>query len=257
MDPMTGVVKQVESVVRFGLTMYTSNNGGPTCPVLTKVPIALNNYAAIGAVYDGAAPTPEGDTPTGESITASAADLVAFAEPGPKFILLVTDGLPDTCAVPDPQTREAQISTVAAARNAKDNDGIGLFIVGVSADISPQHLQEMANVGAGRPATATGPDAAPFWVAGSSQADLAAQLSGIIGSVRTCVFHLAGTVSLDAAGAGIVRLDGQALGFNDPNGWKLNGPSDLEIVGTACEKIKTDGKSVAISFPCDAFTPIN
>ena len=100
MDPTTGAVKTMEASVRMGLSLYSSNGGsaGGTCPQLTPVPIALNNYNAIDAVYKPAVPAH--DTPTGPSIDAVVK--VLAGEPDPKYILLVTDGLPDTCADPNP-----------------------------------------------------------------------------------------------------------------------------------------------------------
>jgi hypothetical protein len=253
MDPMTGAVKQMESTVRMGLAMYTSNHGtaGGTCPMLTQVGINANNYSAIDAVYQMSKPL--GDTPTGESISAVAQELAG--QPDPKYILLVTDGLPDTCADPDagnsPARQNAANASTVKAAQAAHAQGIGLFVMGVSSDIAPSHLQAMANAGAGLdPATAP-PAAAKYYVASDNQTDLAAQLSGIIGSTRTCTFHLQGTVDTGHAGEGIVTLGGATLGYNDPNGFRLNGPSDLEILGTACNKIKNENTELVVRFPCD------
>ena len=59
------------------------------------VSIALDNHAAIDAVYGNN--NPQDETPTGESIDAVAGQLAAFEENGPKIIILATDGEPDTC----------------------------------------------------------------------------------------------------------------------------------------------------------------
>ena len=79
-----GTVAMLESQVRFGLTLYSSENGdeGPQCPMLTEVAPALDNYDAIDAVYDPADPIDE--TPTGESLALVAATLADFPEPGPR-----------------------------------------------------------------------------------------------------------------------------------------------------------------------------
>jgi hypothetical protein len=253
MDLQAGAVKQLESTVRMGLVMYTSNHGnaGGTCPVLTNVGINLANYTAMNNVYQMSRPA--GDTPTGESIAAVAAMLAN--EPDPKYILLVTDGLPDTCADPDAgnstaRQNAANDATVRAAQAARAQ-GIGLFIMGVSSDIAPAHLQTMANAGAGLDPATQPPNAAKYYVASDNQADLASQLSGIIGSTRTCVFHLQGTVDTAHANEGIVTLGGSSLVDNDPNGFRLNNASELEILGTACEKIKSDNTELIVRFPCD------
>jgi hypothetical protein len=254
MDATTGAVKQMESSVRMGFTMYTSNHGsaGGTCPMLTEVGINLNNYAAINSVYQMS--RPQGDTPTGESIAAVARKLAT--EPDPKYIVLVTDGLPDTCADPDASSstarQNAANSATVQAAQAAHAAGIGLFIMGVSSDIAPSHLQAMANAGAGLDPATPPPAAAKYYVASDNQTDLAVQLSGIIGSTRTCVFHLQGTVTAGHAGEGIVTLGGGALIYNDANGFRLNNPSELEITGTACDKIKNENTELVVRFPCDA-----
>jgi hypothetical protein len=247
----------------MGLALYTSHGGslnGGTCPELTQVPIAANNYAAINMTYQAA--VPQNDTPTPESIAAVAKELVN--EPDPKYILLVTDGLPDTCTDPDANAANSTAARQAAANDASVKaaqaayaQGIGLFIVGVSADIAPAHLQAMANAGMGKDPATTPPNAAKYYVAASSQAELAMQLTGIIGSVRSCVVHLGGVVDLAHASSGTVILDGVPLVYNDPNGYRLNNASELEVLGTACEKIKTDSKGLSISFPCDYITIVN
>ena len=98
--PTNGVVADLEESIRFGLTLYTYT-GGPTCPSLVTVPPALNNLTAISVAYTAA--VPEADTPTGESIDSVVQDLTAYTEPGPKFIIVATDGEPDTCLLPNPQ----------------------------------------------------------------------------------------------------------------------------------------------------------
>lgn len=51
---------------------------------------------------------------------------------------------------------------------------------------------------------------------------------------------------------GSVSLDGAPLGYNDPDGWRLNGSSELEILGDACDAIKEGQHEISASFPCDA-----
>src|SRR5262249_10256949 len=159
--------------VKFGLSLYSSKNGtqsGAKCPVLHEVTSAISNYQAIEAVYGPAKPYK--DTPTGDSINAITAELVTLP-PGPKYILLVADGLPDTCPDPNPANNKAQAAanayTVKAAQDAYAQ-GIGIIMMGVSTDIAPQHLQDMANAGAGKPVGGT--DNAKYYVASSDQAAL-------------------------------------------------------------------------------------
>ena len=259
LDEAAGAVARVAMSVRLGLALYSSHGGsanGAVCPELIRVPIAMNNYDAIARAYRQASAA--ADTPTPESITAVAEQLAS--ERGPRYILLVTDGLPDTCADADAngdgvdpaRQAAANRASIAAARAAYAS-GVGLIIVGVSPDIAESHLQDMANAGAGKDETLRGPGAARYFVAQDSQAKLAEQLTGILGSVRTCLFHLAGEVTRGHEADWTVTLDGVRLAPGDPDGYRLVSPRDLEIVGAACEKIKSDGRALSVSFPCDAF----
>ena len=249
MNANTGIVKTLQSEVRFGLALYTSDGGnaGGTCPMLTKVPLALANYSAIDAAYKPQ--SPKGDTPTGESITSVTKDLVAFNEVGPKIIVLATDGEPDTCAVPNPQM--GQPESIQAAQDAFAK-GVKTFVISVGAEVSDGHLQDVANAGAGLPIG--GADKAPFYKALDPQA-LVKAFDTIINGVRSCTLKLNGTVDQAGASAGKVSLDGMLLGYNDPNGWQLTAPDEIELLGTACDTIKTGDHSISVEFPCGIVVP--
>ncbi|MGZ3420891.1 MAG: VWA domain-containing protein [Polyangiales bacterium] len=244
-NPTTGVVKTLEKEVRFGLALYSSKNGfmGGMCPLITKVPIAMSNYAAITSVYSKAEPI--GDTPTGESIDAVVKDLADPKVPGPKYIVLATDGEPDTCAVPNPSMGQPQAVKAAQDAFAK---GISTFYISVGTDVSAGHAQDMANAGQGLPVGGT--KKAKYYVA-SDAASLKSAFDTIIAGVRSCTFKLNGKV-VDAS-KGVVTLDGATLVLGDKNGWKLE-PDGTEVTlqGTACEKIKTGDHTINASFACGA-----
>jgi hypothetical protein len=44
--------------------------------------------------------------------------------------------------------------------------------------------------------------------------------------------------------------------LNDPNGWRLNTGTQIELLGNACQQLKlpTTG-GIAFDFPCDALIP--
>lgn len=245
MDPADGVLASLESQIRFGLTLYTSENGdeGGQCPMLTAVPPALNNRAAIDAIY--APEQPVDETPTGESLEVVAQDLAAFNEPGPKGIVLATDGQPDTCAVPNPQDGEPE--SLAAAQLAFDL-GIKVFVLSVGPDVAQDHLQELANVGIGK--APNDPMPAPYWQA-LSPAELVDAFSEIIGSFVSCTLEVDGVVDLDKACDGSVFLDGTALECGVD--WQMPDESTLELLGDACATLQDGGEhNVAASWPCGA-----
>ncbi len=247
MDPTTGIVKQLENDVRFGLSLYTGD-GEQNCPQLSTVSIALGNHAAIDGVYAPAGPL--GETPTGDSIDAILPALLAISEPGPKAIVLATDGEPDTCEVPNPQMGQAEAIAAAQAAYAA---GVSTYIIAVGDQVSAQHQQDMANAGTGKPLDGSMGNS-PFYPA-NDQTALQMAFEDIINGVRSCILSLNGNIDPAKADQGQVELDGMPLGFNDPNGWQLNNPSEIELLGTACEAIQTGEHTVVGTFPCDAIIP--
>jgi hypothetical protein len=238
-----GIVDRLDEEVRFGLSLYTSfgGNDGGTCPVIAGVPPALGNYGAIDAQYGPA--VPEEDTPTGEAINAVAAQLRNFTEPGPKIIILGTDGEPDTCAEPNPQN--GQGLAVQAAQAAFDS-GIRTFVISVGDDVGAEHLQDMANAGVGLDPNGT--ENADFYVA-LNAGELSSAFDQIVGGVQGCVFTLQGEVDPAKGSQGLVKLDGDDLQFGDD--WILLDGKTFEIIGARCDQLQ-DGNPHQVSavFPC-------
>lgn len=245
MDPDDGVVAQLQSQVRFGVTLYTSEDGneGPECPMLTSVEAALDNREAIDIAYGPANPNDE--TPTGESLQAVATSLSALDFEGPKAIVLATDGEPDTCETPNPQ--EGQPEALAAAEFAF-GEGISTFIISVGDDVGAEHLQEMANVGVGK--APDDPMPAPYYEA-LDAGQLVDAFNEIIGTFISCELTIDGEVDLDQACEGTVTLDGEELECGVD--WEVPEETTLVLLGQACDTLK-DGAShtVDASWPCGA-----
>lgn len=256
---ITGIVSSLDSIVRFGLTTYTSDDGNnnPPCPRLpTQVDFAFNNSGTIGdsMVYSPTYPTADGDeTPTGESLDALVSSIQASPPPadGPTIIVLATDGEPDTCAVPNPQ--DGQPESVAAA-TAAHAAGIDVFILSVGDQVGAAHLQDMANVGIGLAENGSQGNA-PFWV-GNNPQELEDAFNEIIGESISC------EVQIDKP------FDDKEKACNDPesdvrlNGTPLSCPSDwrvkpgaddiIELVGSACDTFKSGAATFTAVFPCGA-----
>ncbi|HEX9621466.1 MAG TPA: hypothetical protein VF989_15085, partial [Polyangiaceae bacterium] len=66
---------------------------------------------------------------------------------------------------------------------------------------------------------------------------------------------LNGTVDANNAASGQVALDGAPLSYEDANGWRLNSPTEIELLGDACEAIKHGDHELDISFPCGVIVP--
>jgi hypothetical protein len=171
MDPAMGVVQALDSEIRFGFAAY-KGSATPTmetdaaCATWAQVAPAFDNHGAIDAVYgpiNWPVDRPKWETPTPHAINTAVAALAAYNPdpPGPKYILLVTDGNPNTCAKLDPQC--GQDLAIKAAQDAYAA-GIGLFAMGIgdivaqpnngcptSGRCGPLHLQDLANAGVGAP----------------------------------------------------------------------------------------------------------
>ena len=167
-DSSLGVVAALENHVRFGFASYKGYEAAaeddPACATMATLAPALDNRAALDFAFGeiGYSETERWATPTNYAIDYTAAALLADAEaPGEKFILLFTDGNPNTCKTVEPQC--GQDLAVRAAQDAYAN-GIGLRVVGLgdivfnpnagcppTARCGVDHLQDLANAGIGAP----------------------------------------------------------------------------------------------------------
>jgi hypothetical protein len=271
-DPTAGLVPLVHTQVNLGLALYTGPDRGSVglestlettdpdyietevCPYLVSVPVAPSNAPAITSAYVPLEirPMSMGQTPTGESVEAALPALTTLDPvlyPGPRVLVLATDGEPDLCEDGDDEEggRDRSVAAIQAAFDA----GITTYVISVGDDVGVDHLRELANIGQGFPA---GDMEDRFYNAADS-ASLAQAFEDIVNGVRSCTFALDGMVTGDGA-EGTVTVDGTVLVQNDLNGWRLNGPSEVEILGTTCEILKSGEHSIDVRFPCDVIEPI-
>ena len=76
----------------------------------------------------------------------------------------------------------------------------------------------------------------------------------IISGVRTCQLSLEGEVMDGMADQCRVTVDGNALPFNGQDGWQLNNPSEIEVLGTSCAAILMgEVENLAVFCPCDSY----
>jgi hypothetical protein len=227
MKPADGIVATFQSEVRFGFTSFrgTSMASDPKCPVLFEVDYDLDNFDAINARYSAqSAEWREGvkwETPTGAAIAKVAQKLASTTSdpPGPKYIVLATDGNPNTCATLDPQCGSDE--AIKAVQDAKAL-GITTFVIGIG-DLTgsstgcekswgrcgADFMQDMANAGRGLPVQAPPdslkylpctptnvlaasyagasdtPGMAPYYAA-TNATELDAAFREVLGSVLTC-----------------------------------------------------------------------
>ncbi len=246
-DPTYGVVKQFEASVRFGIAFFTSF--GSNCPILNEVQAQTRNYAALNMLYQSLAPS--GDTPTGDALQQVVSELQKIPSQGPRSILLVTDGNPDTCAQPNPD--DGQPQAVAAAQRAFES-GIDLYVLGISSGIAGENLQQLANAGLGRPIDSVwgvDAEAAQPFQASDNVLGLTAQLADVLNRIPLCEVRLKRDVAASELHSGQVLLDGQPLGYDLKDGFVLKDSRHLAIVGKACAAIKAGGRQLSVRISCD------
>ncbi len=249
--PSEGIVRQLESKIRFGAQLYTNDDpyGGGVCPDLVGIDASLNNYDALHELFNENAPD-DGDTPTGESIDEVVKILEQDTTPHTKIVVLATDGEPDTCAVPDPQEGHDEAIAAAQAAHAK---GFPVYVIGVGEDVGQEHLGHMANAGQGY--AITDPNGADFYEVQDPQSLIDA-FSQIISQVRDCVLSLEGQVEPSMADECDVEVNSQPVDYNTLEGWRLNNLSEIELIGSSCDQIQEGDVNISVSCPCDAYGPV-
>lgn len=256
MHPTEGVVKPLEGEVRFGQVLYSGYNQD-SCPELSGiVQPALNNHAAMLAQF----PCSEiqEDTPTGPSLQATVQQLTAFNEPGPKIIVLATDGEPDDCTCPDfgqgapagcnGAAADAVKADVVTEATAASNAGITVHTILMANEDNSSlwaHVQDVAEAGGGNAYAAYDVE------------ELKNAFSTIVNGARSCIIDLDGRIAAGKEGEGSVVFNGVSLTLNDDDGWRVNTPSQIELLGAACETLKDSPSdpSLQINFPCGTYVP--
>lgn len=253
-DPDEGLLTWLDASAKIGLISYTSLNGyerGRECPITQREDVRLGNAERVRRFYSAVEPFVGGDTPTADAIDLAVSTL-ASAESGPaRYVLLLTDGVPDTCAEPDPQNGfDDAVDAVLRARDA----GISVKAVGVSPEIERRGLQRMANAAAGKPLDleyGEDPGAEAPLYASTQPRELATQLKGVFGDVRSCSVELGTDVDSGRARQGRLVLDGRELEYRGADGWSLASSHEIELHGRACSSVLDAGEQLEIEFPCE------
>lgn len=175
-------IQEFDDRVRFGFTHFRGASlphaeDDPACATLHSVDFRFDNFGEIRELYQslGADYTVEmkWETPTGFALDRSIEALLADEHTsGRQYIVLITDGDPNTCSVLDPQCGQDQ--SIAAVQRAYAA-GIRTYAIGIG-DIArdantgcfsevtrcgTEHLQDLANAGRGLPVQLP-PDSARF-----------------------------------------------------------------------------------------------
>jgi hypothetical protein len=168
----SGTLAAFENQLELGFAIFQGDplaqttEDDPACATITETPFASEYSAGVTEVMDAVAATwmvdVKWETPTGHAIRRATTGLAAVdaLEGTRKYILLLTDGEPNTCAVPDPQCgQDSVIKAVQDARAAGIRTvivALGDLALGLSgcpsyARCGDEHVQDVANAGAGLP----------------------------------------------------------------------------------------------------------
>jgi hypothetical protein len=276
-----GVVTKLESIVKFGMTIY-GNRDPAMCPSLVEVkPPALNNLMTMSAMF----PQIEtgGGTPTGEALQGVVDSLPDFSQPTldgvmekAPIIILATDGEPNGCneaiaaavncanaadlvaCLGDLAGQVANAAatyetTIAAVQTAKDKQ-IPVWVISLAAGLNNiPDLQRTANIGAGLDENAM-PGATIY--SPQNPDDLTNTLTQLIGDVVDCTVQLNGTLDVARACEGTVTTNGVPLECGSPEGWVATDSKHITLQGMACSQFKFDpAVFLDARFPCDVIQP--
>ena len=248
-----GLVGSFEKEVRFSFNSYTGKTN--QCPyiggMMDQTAFQLNNYEAIRELYAPMKYISNGDTPTGESLTALVDHMKTNAPDGPKWIVLATDGEPDTCEYRS-STSRGYAASIAAAEYAYQND-IRLIVISVGNGVAVDHLQDLANIGMGLDVNSADEYAAPYFQA-LTQDDLRDAFREAIQSAKDCSVDLSGTLTESAMATGTVTIGGESIAIDPLQGYSVEDRRTMLFHGTACTKLR-QGAPLEVNYPCGSFIP--
>jgi Mg-chelatase subunit ChlD len=245
--PDTGVVPKLEGLVNFGLAVFGTT---PTCPLpMGMIAPALMNAEPITSAFPE---TPPGlSTPTGRALARvvdSLPDPTVEVDTnlGPQIVVLATDGDPNDCT--DFATLNPQPSIDAALKAQSKHQQ--LYVISVGTDANAEHLQELANIGAGLERFAS-PGATVYYPDDAEA--LATTLEKLVDKAVGCDVKLHGPgVMVGQECRGTVTLNDIELECDGADGWKLIDSNHIRLQGSTCEQFKNDlGALVHASFPCE------
>lgn len=204
---------------------------------------------------------PNGGTPTAETLSALAPKFQdAFEDnAGPEVVLLVTDGGPNCnaaiscdvdacipnidglCPKADGNCCAPPVGTGAncldkgntlEAIHEITSHGAFVYVIGLNVgDAYESTLAQMAITGG---AAQPGP---PFYFRVKDLKGLASTFASIAANLISCEIDLVDPPT--DMGLTNVYLDGTALPQDPVDGWVWNGPDEIDLVGAACQKLKT------------------
>ncbi len=234
---VTAVVGATDSGINWGLDFY----GVSTCGTTSTPYVALGpgNSQAISSAF--AANQPATGNPIETAVSDAATYMLSLTDPNPKYLLLVTDGLPNCMPGDTSTTADDSLGAESAVVKAR-MAGVPTFVVGLATSTDATvtaTLDQMALNGGEAQAGGTS-----SYFAVTDGASLEAALTAIVGAVASCTLPLTNVPpGLTNVAVSATKSSGTTVQIRqDPSdGWTFTDSSEDAIIlnGTACANLRS------------------
>jgi hypothetical protein len=207
---VAAIVGATDSRINWGLALYGVSTCGTTST--PSVAVGPGSAQAISIAFAGTQPATA--NPIETAVNDATTYLLALPDPNPKYLLLVTDGLPD-CMPGDTGTTADDSAGAEAAVLKTGMAGVPTFVVGLatSSDAMVDATLDQMALNGGE--AQTGGTSSYFAVTDSDS--LEAALTAIVGAVASC------TLPLTDVPAGLTNV---AVSVSDASGNRVKIPED-------------------------------
>ena len=145
-DVISAVRSAEQRSLRVSLGVYGYTGFADQCPAVDGLMPASNNFTQVANhVAALVMPDDKSETPTGAAVAQLTQLLAGRSER--RTVILITDGIPDTCDKPDQPCWDQAVYSLQASYRA----GVTTMVIGVGPDVSQELLQDLANAGSGQP----------------------------------------------------------------------------------------------------------
>ena len=234
---VTAVVEATDGSINWGLDFY----GVSTCGTTSAPSVAVGPASAQAISSAFAANQPASGNPIETAVSDAATYLLGLADANPKYLLLVTDGLPDCMPGDTSTTADDSVGAEAAVASAR-MAGIPTFVVGLatSSDATASATLDQMALDGGEAQTG----GTSSYLAVTDSASLEAALTAIVGAVASCTLPLT-DVPAGLTNVAISARDSSGNNVKIPedssDGWTFTDSSEDAILlnGTPCANLRS------------------
>jgi hypothetical protein len=229
------------------------NDDAAACaPGKVFVPVAQNSAAMIASVLDKAMPfggTPTSDTLQQILMSYGSTEPAPDAKPHPKFVLLVTDGMPTCPAGHGSETTQPDIDASNSAVEALAANSVKTYVIGY--DTTGPNNTMLSSVLDGFAQRGGTGDMMHRSV--EDEQSLLDELTRITFAIASCSFQL--NSPPERADHVLVRLDGQQVNLDQPDGFALVGDRTVELRGQSCARYREGNHLLDAQVLCEIVQP--